>query len=475
MIEIKMVGEKSAEVFLFGEIGWEVDSGQFARELSGIDAEKLTVRVDSPGGDAYQGIAIMNALRGHPGHVTAVIEGLAASAASFIAVGGADHVIIRPHAEVMVHDAMAFTGGNAQDMQKTIADLDRISDSIASVYAEKAGGEPEGWREVMRAETWYSAEEAVASGLADVVEDARAPVEARQRVGVFNLSRFKYPGRRSAPTPTNHAPLGQEGDTVSLIKNLAQELGMKESDLRNRILNESIEVVTNVEVTYPGDVKVVPTGKVKIAPVGEDMPEGLTFTLGDVPEGWSAEINDSSGELTVVAPAVAPGESATFAVTAQGTGAATEFSVVVTVKSAAEEDPAEEVSTPDSAPLPEVPANDQVVNVDKDTFAELKAMAKLGAKAHAESVARKQSDEVDQWIAEGRINASLRAKAVKAMSLDPEVARALYGSNPKNTIPRGEMGHSVDASLSEESSDDVPSIDELKKRAAGRANKKGNK
>lgn len=477
-IDIKNVADGGVELFIYGEIGWETDAGDFARELASIEAEKITVRVSSPGGDAYQGIAIMNALRAHPAHVTAVIEGLAASAASFIAVGGADRVVIRPHAEVMIHDAMAFIGGNAGEMQKAIADLDRISDSIADIYAQKAGGEPSGWRELMRAETWYSADEAVAAGLADVVEEARESVAARAPVGVFNLSKFKYPGRRASPSPVNHAPQGQESKEVNMadLKNLAQELGMEPDALKSaltRIVNEQIEVVSTVDVAYPSDVTVVPTGKVTIAPVGDDLPDGLAFALGEVPEGWVAEINDTSGVLTVTAPAVAPGESASFAVTAQGTGEATEFSVTVTVKSAAEDEPA----TPEVLPAPDAstaPA-DGTVTVPVDVFNDLKAAAAMGWERKDAADKKAREDEVDAWIREGRANIANRAKIIDSMHKNPEATRSAYLAVPKNTIPVREIGYSADRTTVEDAAGDMPSVEELKQRAAARSNKKGNK
>lgn len=237
MLEIKALSEGTAEVFVYGKIGWDVDASQFVRELAGMEVEQVTVRVNSPGGDVYSGLAIMNALRSHPATVTAVVEGLAASAASFIAVGGADRVVMRKGSELMIHDAMSFVGGNAEEMQRAIEDLDRVSDNLAAIYADRAGGDATDWRELMRAETWYTADEAVAAGLADSVEDGRPAKEvAPQMAGVMNS--FKYSSRRTAPPPPTvnaHEGRQPERETMTAIADLAQILGTDEDSVLNAL------------------------------------------------------------------------------------------------------------------------------------------------------------------------------------------------------------------------------------------------
>lgn len=189
-----------SELIIYGEIGTGDCTANAIRQRLAQLSGDLTVRISSPGGDVYQGISIMNALRLHDGKVTAVIEGLAASAASFIAVGGASEVIMLTNAEMMVHDAWQVSNGNAADLTKIIADLNRISNNIASIYAKKAGGTADQWREVMQAETWYTASEAVDAGLADRVDDA-TPIAATATVAPSMLAQFKYAGRGNAPAP----------------------------------------------------------------------------------------------------------------------------------------------------------------------------------------------------------------------------------------------------------------------------------
>ncbi len=198
--------EGPAEILIYDEIGYGwyggVSAQNFAKELGAISADEITVRLNSPGGDVYDGIAILNALRSHKARVTVYVDGLAASAASFIAMAG-DEVVMRRNSEMMIHDASCFGIGNAGEMRKVADDLDRVSNNIASIYAERAGGTTDEWREIMLAETWYSAQEAVDAGLANRV-DAKADTEEDDKAAAknsFDLSIFNYAGRREAPAP----------------------------------------------------------------------------------------------------------------------------------------------------------------------------------------------------------------------------------------------------------------------------------
>lgn len=180
---------------------WGVSAKEFAAALDALpdDTTEIQLHINSPGGEVYEGIAILNALRAHAARVVAVVDGLAASAASFIAAG-ADEVVMGRNTQLMIHDAWGLCVGNAADMRDVGARLDKISDNIASVYAAKAGGSVESWRSAMLAETWYSAQEAVAVGLADRVDEP-ADVDEATAAGAFDLSMFTYQGRDQAPPP----------------------------------------------------------------------------------------------------------------------------------------------------------------------------------------------------------------------------------------------------------------------------------
>ena len=190
-----------AEVFIYGVIGSDWDDGDvtaasFVRDLRALDVKAIDLHLNSPGGLVFDGIAIYSALRNHPASVTSFVDGVAASAASFVAMAG-DQVVIEKPAKMMIHNAQGLVLGDPEDMREMADLLDELSDTIAEIYADRAGKTVAHWRTAMRAQTWYGAAEAVAAGLADRVagdgkqngkaapEDRRSQlVRARARVAL---------------------------------------------------------------------------------------------------------------------------------------------------------------------------------------------------------------------------------------------------------------------------------------------------
>lgn len=192
---------QEATLDLMDEIGfWGVTASEFAQQLQAVTAPVIHLRVNSPGGDVFDGVTIANLLRAHPATVNAVNYGLAASAASFIAAA-ADSLTMMPNSQLMIHDAMGACRGNAADMAEMGQLLDRLSDSIASMYADKAGGTAEEWRNVMRGEQWYNPQEALDAGLADHIGEAGTTAGIAEQKRDWNMSFYKYDGRQSAHAP----------------------------------------------------------------------------------------------------------------------------------------------------------------------------------------------------------------------------------------------------------------------------------
>lgn len=177
------------EVWIYGTIGdpWGDGSGvsaaTFAQELSALEVDRLKVRLNSPGGDVSEGVAIFNALEQHPASVEIVVEGQAASAASFIAMAG-DKVVMAKSSRLMIHDAWGFCMGPASDMREAADMLDGFSNDIAALYVQKAGGTVEDWRALMAKDTWFSAEEAVEAGLADEIQGGKTSTKAAASAAV---------------------------------------------------------------------------------------------------------------------------------------------------------------------------------------------------------------------------------------------------------------------------------------------------
>jgi ATP-dependent protease ClpP protease subunit len=216
--------ETTATIRMYGPIDswggiWGVSAEEVSAALDSLpeSVTNIQLRINSPGGDGFEGLAILNMLRAHPATVTAVVDGLAASAASFIAAG-CDETVMSPGTQMMIHDAWGLCIGNAADMSKAKSFLDTVSDSIADLYVEAGGGYRAKWRAMMTAETWFTAKEAVSAGLAGrvgVVPDvgvtttAGAEAEPTPESGgtegepqdKFDMTMFRYAGRNQAPQP----------------------------------------------------------------------------------------------------------------------------------------------------------------------------------------------------------------------------------------------------------------------------------
>ncbi|MFD5509118.1 head maturation protease, ClpP-related [Streptomyces sp. NPDC127051] len=201
---ITNVADSPVTIDIFDEIGfWGVNAAQFQRELAAVTASEITVNLSSPGGEIFEGIAIYNALRTHPATITVQVSALAASIASVIAQAG-DRIVMQSGSQMMIHEGSGMCWGNAADMLQMAELLDHQSDNIAQIYADRAGGTAEQWRERMRAETWFTAQEAVDAGLADEVETTPRKGEPAVEPSVsarWDLSVFNYAGREQAPAP----------------------------------------------------------------------------------------------------------------------------------------------------------------------------------------------------------------------------------------------------------------------------------
>lgn len=199
------LGQNSAEVWLYTEIGaWGIRATDLVAEIAGLNVAEITVHVNSPGGDVFDGIAIMNALRDHPANVTVQVDALAASIASVIAQAG-NTVIMGRNSTMMIHNASGFAMGEAKDLRKMADLLESTTKNIASIYAERAGGAEADWLAAMDEETWYGAEEAVAAGLADSVAPLAGEREAHDVAARFDLSVFNRAPER-LPDPDPDAP-----------------------------------------------------------------------------------------------------------------------------------------------------------------------------------------------------------------------------------------------------------------------------
>lgn len=170
---------KNGELWLYGTVGLGVtdDEGFTAFNvrdaLAELGGQDVTVRINSGGGWADEGIAIYNILRAHPGKVTVLIEGIAASAASVIAMAGQE-IVMRTGTYMMVHEPSGLTWGNIQDHTKMIEQLDTINRSMADVYVRQTRRPKAEILRELADETWMDGAQAVQKRYATRVTDARA-------------------------------------------------------------------------------------------------------------------------------------------------------------------------------------------------------------------------------------------------------------------------------------------------------------
>lgn len=182
---------KQAEVYIYDEIGgWGVTAKDFASALKAIPKDhQINLRINSPGGSIVDGSAIYNLLAERTDKVTTLIDGLAASMASVIALAGSK-VLMADNALMMIHDPIGWAFGDSEDMRKTADVLDKFGETIVSAYVKRTGKTEEQVKAAMAEETWFTAKEAKDWGLVDTVTD---PIKAAATATPHDLQRFRHP------------------------------------------------------------------------------------------------------------------------------------------------------------------------------------------------------------------------------------------------------------------------------------------
>lgn len=233
---------KSAEIHIYGDIGETmftdgISAAEFVDTLDALDVDTLDVRINSPGGSAWDGMTIANAMIRHKAHVTTWIDGLAASAASIVAVAG-DEVVVSKYGQAMLHNARAIAMGTAKDMREIAQQLDQLNGSMAQYYADRAGGDAAEWSRAMGKETWYNADEMLAAGLATRIDTSAVREEVEQAAAsamAGTAEHYRYRGRTAAPPPTARVNR-TKGTTMASKDDLAKRLGKNPADVTDEDL-----------------------------------------------------------------------------------------------------------------------------------------------------------------------------------------------------------------------------------------------
>ena len=167
------------EMLLYGVVGYDFDGRAIDQELAGSDARDLRIRINSEGGDAWEGVAIYNMLRSLRMPVSVMIDGLAASAASVIAMAGKPIVMARS-SMMMIHEPWTVALGNAREFRRYADSMDALADEMAGIYARRSGQDMETVTAWMKDEEEMYGMSAVARGFADaIVDDEDAGAKAQ--------------------------------------------------------------------------------------------------------------------------------------------------------------------------------------------------------------------------------------------------------------------------------------------------------
>lgn len=390
---INKTDDKSADILVYDGIGgwFGVEASELVRDVQALDVTRINLFVNSPGGDVFDAIAIANALRRHKAKVVATVDGLAASAASFL-IQAADEIIMGKGSELMIHEASGGVMGNSQDMAEMATVLDQVSNTIAELYADRAGETTDFWREAMKAETWYSSSEAVDAGLADRVDgNNEATNTSTSRIHAdaqpFDLTQYRHKGRGDAPAPA---------------------------------------MPTHPELIAAHATRPVLDRLVALAGIARDTPAS-----DEPPATPVASVDDTTGRTDDMSDAFMKGVRERLGVPADAdldeTGVLNALDEVL-----AENDHDAPPETPKPTP--------GTVVMDETEHAELVASAEAGREAVAEASKAEREKLVDDAVRDGRIPAARKDHWTAQLAADAGAADVLANLAP-GTIPVDSIGY----------------------------------
>lgn len=242
------------ELLLYGDVGDPFGYDGFtaadvAKALAEHGPGDITARINSGGGIAFDGVAIHSLLKAHPGRITTTIDGVAASAASLIAMAG-DQIEMRDGAMMMIHDPSAMTFGNQDTHLKSAAKLGKLADNYATIYAAKSKKTPQQARDLMKSETWMGADEAISHGFAHVKQSEPAAAIAAFDYRIYAHAPESFPVRVKNPKGNGSMPKENIDPNEEPVKAWAQAFfaSAHSSGLTSEQLSEIVASSENREV-----------------------------------------------------------------------------------------------------------------------------------------------------------------------------------------------------------------------------------
>lgn len=316
-------GEDSAEITMYGDVcesqprdfwtgekleGQYITPEGFAEDLATIKGKsKITIKLNSCGGDLYTGIAIHNALKGLTGHKTVIVEGIAASAASVIACAG-DDVQVYPGSLVMIHGVagLFFDYMTLGDLKKAVKAFDADERAVAEIYKAKTGIEVETLRSMMTNETWMTGSQAIEKGFADTLlgsgNEPKMQMSADRRVMMVAGVRHDVHAFRNIP---GNIPIFNETDAASVTagnKNKTEVTNMTEKELREQYP----DIVASIEKTAADNARTEATAAERARLKGI---ESIEAQIGDKSLVQNAKYGDTPCDAAQLALAAMQAQS----------------------------------------------------------------------------------------------------------------------------------------------------------------------
>lgn len=288
---IKNITTQTGEIMLYGPIsettwwGDEVTPKQFSSELEALgEVTEINVRINSPGGDVFAAQAINSLLRAHKARINVYIDGIAASAATVVAMAG-DMIHIPSSAMMMIHDPLTTLYGmyNTKDLQECIEVLKTVKESIMNAYVAKTGKDKEELFDLMDNETWLTGEQAVEQGFADKLTDSVVESYMDGSMMIVNNIQFDVSKFSNVPKMSMKAPgyinisninKGSEGKvTLETIKNQYPEVynEVYKQGRDEGVTNERNRIKAIEDVAMPGFDNMIQEAKYKNAISAEEL------------------------------------------------------------------------------------------------------------------------------------------------------------------------------------------------------------
>ena len=226
---LKAAADKTPVLSIFDDIGaYGVSAKSFLNDLRTVTTDEVDVEINSPGGDVFAGLAIYNGLRASGKKINVKVLGLAASAASLVAMAG-DTIEMPENAFMMIHNPWGFAMGGADEMRNTADVLDKIGTGLVSTYAKRTGKTDQEITALLDAETWMTAQEAVDAGFATSVTAALAVKASysEDRLPENVRLAFKAQAPTTAASAPAEAPAPVFGETLAAhVQTIANAAGL---------------------------------------------------------------------------------------------------------------------------------------------------------------------------------------------------------------------------------------------------------